>query len=206
MATKNKLRPVSRLRPSAALDLTIKVTLLVILLHTWAAIHVCNAQTSVLQGTVTANSTNERLPGASLSLTSATSGKTTLTTVTNDQGEYRFTDLAAGTYALQIRLSGFKQHTESVTVRAGVTTLQSIGLEVEDVSANITVVASGDGVNATDAATPVSFGHDKLQTVPLVNERFQDALPLVPGVVRGPDGLLNVKGARSNESGFIVNS
>jgi hypothetical protein len=28
----------------------------------------------------------------------------------------------------------------------------------------------------------------------------------VPGVVRGPDGLLNLKGARSNQSGFLVNS
>ena len=28
----------------------------------------------------------------------------------------------------------------------------------------------------------------------------------VPGVVRGPDGLLNVKGARASQSGFLVNS
>ena len=37
-------------------------------------------------------------------------------------------------------------------------------------------------------------------------QRFQDALPLVPGVVRGPDGLLNMKGARANQSGLTVNS
>jgi outer membrane receptor protein involved in Fe transport len=42
--------------------------------------------------------------------------------------------------------------------------------------------------------------------LPLVNERFQDAIPLVPGVVRGPDGMLNLKGARSSQSGMIVNS
>jgi outer membrane receptor for ferrienterochelin and colicin len=39
-----------------------------------------------------------------------------------------------------------------------------------------------------------------------VNERFQDALPLVPGVVRGPDGLLNMKGARASQSALTVNS
>src|SRR4030095_8602629 len=37
------------------------------------------------------------------------------------------------------------------------------------------------------------------------NERFQDAIPLVPGVVRGPDGLLNLKGARSAQSSYTVN-
>jgi outer membrane receptor for ferrienterochelin and colicin len=42
--------------------------------------------------------------------------------------------------------------------------------------------------------------------VPLVNEQFQDAIPLVPGVVRGPDGQLNLKGARGSQSGFLVNS
>lgn len=56
METENKLRPASRLCPGAALDLTIKVTLLVILFLTWAPIHACNAQTSVLQGTVSVSS------------------------------------------------------------------------------------------------------------------------------------------------------
>ena len=31
-------------------------------------------------------------------------------------------------------------------------------------------------------------------------------LPLVPGVVRGPDGLINMKGARSSQAGYLVNS
>ena len=118
-------------------------------------------------------STNERLPGASLSLSSATLGKAPITAVTDDQGEYKFANLVAGDYQLQVRLNGFKQHTESVKVSAGVTTLNSIALEVEDVSANVTVVADGEGVNTTDAAPPVSFRHDTLQTVPLLMSAFR---------------------------------
>ena len=41
---------------------------------------------------------------------------------------------------------------------------------------------------------------------PIASERFQDALPLVPGVVRGPDGLLNINGTRSNQSAMMFNS
>jgi carboxypeptidase family protein len=206
MTNKNRSHIASRLRPGATLDSIIKVTALVVLFLIWGSVHACNAQTSVLQGTISAGSTNERLPGASLILTPAMPGKATLAAVTNDQGEYKFTNLAAGDYQLQVSLNGFKQRTESIRVPAGVTTLNSIALEVEDVSANVTVVADGDGVNTTDAAPPASFKPDTLQTVPLVNERFQDALPLVPGVVRGPDGLLNVKGARASQSGLTVNS
>ena len=31
-------------------------------------------------------------------------------------------------------------------------------------------------------------------------------LPLIPGVVRGPDGLINMKGARTSQGGSLVNN
>src|SRR5258705_2461546 len=187
----------------------LRLALLVSLSLAAASIHSARAQTSVLQGTVSvsgANGQSERLPGASLNLTPATPGQTKRSAVTNDLGEYKFTDLAAGLYTLQVGLSGFKQHTETVTIRAGITTVENIDLELEGLSGKVTVVADSDGLNTKDAAPPATLNQDKLQTLPLVNERFEDAIPLVPGVVRGPDGLLNVKGARSSQSGMIVNS
>ena len=45
-----------------------------------------------------------------------------------------------------------------------------------------------------------------METAPLASERFQDALPLIPGVVRGPDGLLNINGTRSNQSALMFNN
>src|SRR5258705_174250 len=187
----------------------VRLSLLVSLSLAAAAIHSAGAQTSVLQGTVSvsgANGQSERLPGASLNLTPATPGQTMRSAVTNDLGEYKFRDLAAGFYTLQVGLSGFKQHTESVTIRAGLTTVENIYLELEGLSSAVTVVSDSDGLNTKDAAPPAMFKQDKLETLPLVNERFEDALPLVPGVVRGPDGLLNVKGARASQSGLTVNS
>lgn len=199
----------SRLRPDAVLPFIGKSALLLALLLAWAAVHSCNAQTSMLQGTVgvsSAGGQSERLPGASLNLTPTAPGRRTRTAVTDEQGEFKFTNLAEGLYTLQVGCSGFKQHTESVTIRADITTLENIELEVEGVSDNVTVTADGDALNATDTAPAASFRQDKLQILPLVNERFQDALPLVPGVVRGPDGQLNVKGARAGQSGLTVNS
>src|SRR5262249_60158222 len=45
-----------------------------------------------------------------------------------------------------------------------------------------------------------------MQEAPLASDRFQDALPLIPGVVRGPDGLLNINGTRSNQSALTFNN
>src|ERR1041385_3552926 len=163
--------------------------------------------TSSLQGTISGMSNNGpggSLAGANVKLTPAGLPESPRTTFTNDQGEYKFADLPAGEYTLQVSLSGFKQHTENVIVRG--VTIQSIGLEVEGVSASVTVVVQGDELKTTETAPASTFNQDKLATLPLVNERFEDAIPLVPGVVRGPDGMLNLKGARSSQSGMVVNS
>jgi hypothetical protein len=139
-------------------------------------------------------------------LTPATSGQPSRSAVTNEQGEYKFTDLAAGNYTLQVELTGFKQQTKTVTLQKDTTAVENINLELEGLTADVTVVSEGDSLNTTPAGEPASFKQDKLQTLPMVNEQFQDAIPLVPGVVRGPDGMLNLKGARASQSGFLVNS
>ena len=63
--------------------------------------------------------------------------------------------------------------------------------------------------SSSDAATPVATETITQKTIddaPNVNERFESLLPLVPGVVRGPDGRINMKGARNTQSGALVNS
>src|SRR5258705_8913449 len=207
MAYQNNVQPASRLRSNTAQRWMVRVILLVTI--SLATMQAALAQTNVLQGTVRVSSTNgagERLPGASLKLTPASSGQPSRSTVTNAQGDYKFADLAGGNYTLQIELNGFKQQTKSVTLQKDTTAVENINLELEGLTADVTVVEDGDGLKTTPAGKPVSFKQEKLQTLPLVNERFQDAIPLVPGVVRGPDGRLNLKGARSSQSGMIVNS
>jgi hypothetical protein len=207
MSYQNNVQPASRLRLRTARRWTVRFALFITLSLTGT--QAILAQTSMLQGTVSVSSTNgagERLPGASLKLTPASSGQPSRSTVTNEQGEYKFTDLAAGFYTLQIELTGFKQQTKTVTIQKAVTAVENINLELEGLTADVTVVADGEGLSTTPAGESVSFKQDKLQTVPLVNEQFQDAIPLVPGVVRGPDGQLNLKGARASQSGFLVNS
>ena len=93
-----------------------------------------------------------------------------------------------------------------MTIGTGITTLEDIVLELEEITGSVNIVSDGLEMNTTDAGTSTPFKQETLQSLPLVNERFQDALPLVPGVVRGPDGLLNMKGARANQSALTVNS
>jgi outer membrane receptor for ferrienterochelin and colicin len=207
MTRKNHVELASGLRPCiqrSMVNLLVLGSFLLIVGSTKSIV----AQTSVLKGTVSvaATGTSERLPGVNLKLTPTQSGGSARSAVTDEQGEYKFENLATGTYTLQVELSGFKPRSLKVTVGQGTTTLEPIDLEVAAVSATVTISDSSDALNTTDAAPKTSFKQDKLQDLPLANEQFQDAIPLVPGVVRGPDGLLNIKGARASQSGEIVNS
>src|SRR6185295_3946076 len=94
-----------------------KLALIIILTLAGAAIQSIVAQTGGLQGTVGVSSDNgrsERLPGANLTLATTNSPQKALSAVTNDQGEYKFTGLAAGMYTLRVDLSGFKSRTQNV--------------------------------------------------------------------------------------------
>src|SRR5215470_5446252 len=121
-------------------------------------------QLCVLQGTVSVSSgSSERLPGASLTLTPANPGKTPRSAVTNDQGEYKFKDLAEGSYSLKVELAGFASRTVNVVIH-GITTLNSITLDVADVSATVTVTTDGDQLNTSDTTQGANFKQEKLQT------------------------------------------
>ena len=119
MTYKNNMQQPSRLRPTAVLCWLERLLLLITLSLAAGAFTYASAQTCELQGTVSVSSANgpsERLPGASLTLAATTAGQTKLSAVTDDQGEYKFTNLTAGVYTLQVDLAGFKQHTQSVTI------------------------------------------------------------------------------------------
>src|SRR5678815_1369329 len=99
------------------------------------------------------------------SLTTSTKGQTPHATVTNDQGEYKFTALVPGTYTLQVDLAGFKQQTKTVEVQAGINNVEDILLELESLTANVMVVASEEAVNTISTAEPTSLKQETLQNL-----------------------------------------
>lgn len=162
-----------------------------------------------LRGSVSAlgaNNESFNVPGAALKLSGVVSGSTPLNAVSDDQGEYKFSDLNPGLYTLEVTAQGFGSQSRKIMIRPGETTVEDLRLEIESVKSTVTVSATDEGVDAKTAAPASTIAQKTLQSVPLINERFQDAMPLIPGVVRGPDGLMNVKGARASQSGLTVNS
>jgi len=141
-----------------------------------------------------------------LKLSGAPLGSSSLSTFSTSEGEYKFIGLPAGSYTLEASLQGFKNFVKAVSLPAPETVVEDIRLEIEELRESVTVQAETVGIATKEAAPAEELKQDTIQTIPLATERFTEALPLIPGVVRGPDGLLNVKGARASQSGLLVNS
>jgi len=131
------------------------------------------------------------------------SGATTLEAETDMEGKCLFNNVVPGTYSIQVQFPGLEA-TEVVTVESGKTTQSPLELKPTTVKSSITVTATEPEVKAP--TTDQTITEKTVRDAPNQNDRVENVLPLVPGVVRGPDGRINMKGARNTQSGALVNS
>jgi hypothetical protein len=172
------------------------------------------AQSSMgsVAGTVTlpaADGTPTVMPGVTLTLSCAgpNEGTEPKVAVSDNQGEFEFTDVPAGVCSLVAELQGFKSATRTLTITANHQSEAPMRLELDTVREEVNVTSTADQAAQGDSPARVErMSQRELRSAPIANERFQDALPLIPGVVRGPDGLLNINGTRSNQSALQFNN
>src|SRR4029450_12496030 len=92
------------------------------------------------------------LPGATVTITSQAMPGGPATEVTNAQGEYRFSRLAPGTYAISVSLTGFGNYQESdLRVLVGGTTERNVVMKLGTVAENITVSGQAPVVDTRKA-------------------------------------------------------
>jgi len=157
--------------------------------------------------TLAADGSRLFLPGVSVALRCEPAAAGPASTVTNDTGHYVFESVAPAKCTLTFSAQGFREESRQVVVTAGAAVQLDVQLTLVSVQSTTVTVAPPVQVETTSTSTAApQISQSELQSAPLVNERFQDALPLLPGVVRGPDGLIDVKGARAGQAGTLVNS
>jgi hypothetical protein len=147
------------------------------------------------------------LPGANVTLQSA--GATDAPdailalTTTDLLGRFTFDDIAPGAYVVAAELPGYTRTAEPSGPLAGGRSVElTLALGLAAVSEIVNVGAS------TGAGEPVEaeeLGADLLRVFQLPTDRFQEVLPLLPGVIRDPRGRLSFNGTRPSQSALLVN-
>jgi len=146
------------------------------------------------------------LPGVQIGLRCEKGADNTRTTVTDETGRFSLPGLAPDKCSVTATAEGFRSETKPVVVTEKSRVELSFQLSLTTVEEKITVSGAPPPVDVTQTSPQETIKSTTLEHAPLANERFTDTIPLLPGVVRGPDGLLNIKGARASQSGLLVNS
>ena len=143
------------------------------------------------------------LPGVSLRLDPAT-GAAGHTVVTGSDGSFAF-DVAPGAYRLEAKLDGFEPLPLAVRVD-GPLSLPDLVMVIAHHAEATTVVATAlTEVQPRQFGAPATIAEQIINNAPRQNNRYDDVLPLLPNVVRGPDGLITVAGARAPQGIVLTN-
>jgi hypothetical protein len=128
-------------------------------------------------------------------------------TISNDLGTYAFTGVLNGHYEITVTLAGFEPISRRLVIGPDNNTKVDFQLVPQGRTETITVKAEDSGVDLTSSygGAPALNAND-LKSLVRLNQDFQDALPMLPGVVRGIDGLIRIKGGRTNQANTLVNS
>jgi len=145
------------------------------------------AQGGSIKGKVVANIPDQRkaLAGVVVSLTSERFAGKQLQSISDEDGRYDFPGLIAGEYVVSVELTGFKKYEQKISVQIDATVEQDLLLQPETVSASVTVKQDPTDAGKTDTNAPGVLTAAALREAPLIDQKFQDALPLLPASCAG---------------------
>jgi hypothetical protein len=133
-------------------------------------------------------------------------GPTHLEALSDNEGKFAISAVPAGSYTIAAKTPGMTA-TQGVVVTAGSVSQAQLEMKLEAVTESTTVTATTDSVDTkTEPSGTNTIAESAVHNMPNADEHFQSLLPLVPGVVRGPNGQINMKGARASQNGSLVNS
>ena len=122
-------------------------------------------------------------------------------------GEAEFKDLAPGKYDVTVSSPGFQETTQKdISLLPGKSIEVTITLYPAANKQQITVNANADGPSTRASTTTTELSRDQVKNLPSRPATVAETLPLVPGVVRGPDGEIEISGASEKHSAMLVNS
>ena len=136
-------------------------------------------------------------------------GVVVATSTTDDQGVAVFASIPPGSYVLRVAGKGFETFTKDiVVVKDDASSDIKVALTVASVAETVTVESPGEKATNIEAGASTPSGNlqfKEIQRLPLATARIDEALPLIPGVVRSSTGEISIKGASEQQNALLVN-
>jgi len=130
-----------------------------------------------------------------------------LTTTTDRKGHFEFSGLQPAVYSLVCAAAGHEPLKRVLEVTDVPPPEFQMVLPPEVVLHQTLEVREKAATVSTEQGAPsAKLGGAQISTLPLVEQKFKAALPYLPGVIRTPDGKINIKGAPESQGLLLVNS
>ena len=135
-------------------------------------------------------------------------GQTVTSTTTDEAGRGRITLPVSGRYTLRVTKKDYITSETSLDIKAADAAeridvfLSHIGLSKQEV----TVQGKSSDPVMEESSIPSTLAPKLATQAPSRPATLTDALPLVPGVVRGMDGSIGIAGYAENHSTLLINS
>ncbi len=121
----------------------------------------------------------------------------------NEQGRFETALPARGRYRLSVSLPGFVTAERIVEANAAPYVDVAIDLVLEGTSETIEVVPDVNVEIGVSLGSAGALDFAQLDTTLAAGASVEQVLPLLPGVIRGPDGV-SIKGGRPTQSALLV--
>jgi hypothetical protein len=144
------------------------------------------------------------LPGATVTLTCGAG--TPQVATTDGLGGYAFA-ASASRCSLTAALEGFSPASSDAFSVGSADVTVDLVLQVASLKEGVTVTGAGNesAIPGTEPGQPSTVNREVIHHAVMPNSRVDDVLPLIPSVLRGPDGLISMAGARGTQSALLVN-
>ena len=157
-------------------------------------------------GSVT-DATGAIVPNATVTLKAVQTNETR-TTVTNSGGQYRFSLLNPGEYALSAVATGLKSGITKLNVLVGQNAEVNLGLTVQGTQEVVEVMAEAAVLQTENANLTTSFSTQQVVDLPMAGGDITTLAMTVPGVrvnVKGGSGNMNANGVPGSSLLFTMN-
>jgi hypothetical protein len=173
-----------------------------------------SSSSAAVNGTVQ-DTTDARIPNATVKLISTTTGTESYTKTSKD-GNFTLSTILPGQYTLQIERDGFDTtQLTGITLNVGDNRGVVIHMKVGTKNETISVDGSGLTINTTDGSVSTVIDRKFVANIPLNGRSFQDLISLTPGVVNqspqesatqlvGGSGDFSVNGQRTESNNYLV--
>jgi hypothetical protein len=161
-------------------------------------------QIATLDGHIT-DERNTAIEGALCTLTGSLLPGGGLTVTSDRQGKFRFLQLQPGQYKLECAAQGYRAVEKQIELSDEAPPVLEVVLPAEQIlRQRIEVHAQAPTAGTEQASPPQTITAPQMTDLPLAEQKFKAALPLIPGVIRTPDGKINIKGVPENQGLLLL--